>query len=466
MFKNLYIKTYGCQMNVYDSDRIKDLLKPLNYQLTDDPVQADLSILNTCHIREKAEQKVYSDLGRLRQHQTNRRQQGDEMLIAVGGCVAQAEGEEILRQAPYVSMVFGPQTYHRLPEMIAQMTRQKDARKGRGAGRGIVDTDFPVESKFDSLPTPQSSSVSAFLSIQEGCDKFCTFCVVPYTRGTEYSRPAGDILQEARRLVELGAKEITLLGQNVNAYHGQAPHLSSHGDQEWGLGRLLHELATIDGLHRLRYMTSHPRDMDQDLIDAHGQIPQLMPFLHLPVQSGSDALLKTMNRKHTAKDYLDIIDRLRKARPDIAFSSDFIIGFPGETQQDHQATLDLVRQVDFAQAYSFKYSVRPGTPAGSMDGQVAETLKTERLYEIQDLLKEQQWAFNKTKVGTVQSVLFDRIGKVPGQILGKTPYMQSVPLEAPKRLLGCLTDVLIKEAYANSMMGIILDSLESISVAA
>ena len=297
-------------MNVYDSDRIKDLLKPLNYQLTDDPAQADLSILNTCHIREKAEQKVYSDLGRLRQHQTNRRQQGDEMLIAVGGCVAQAEGEEILRQAPYVSMVFGPQTYHRLPEMIAQMTRQKDARKGRGAGRGIVDTDFPVESKFDSLPTPQSSSVSAFLSIQEGCDKFCTFCVVPYTRGTEYSRPAGDILQEARRLVELGAKEITLLGQNVNAYHGQAPHLSSHGDQEWRLGRLLHELATIDGLHRLRYMTSHPRDMDQDLIDAHGQIPQLMPFLHLPVQSGSDALLKTMNRKHTAKDYLETVSQV------------------------------------------------------------------------------------------------------------------------------------------------------------
>ena len=453
-------------MNVYDSDRIKDLLKPLNYQLTDDPAEADLSILNTCHIREKAEQKVYSDLGRLRQHQTSRRQQGDEMLIAVGGCVAQAEGDEILRQAPYVSMVFGPQTYHRLPEMIAQMTRQKDARKGRGVGRGIVDTNFPVESKFDSLPMPQSSSVSAFLSIQEGCDKFCTFCVVPYTRGAEYSRPVSDILQEAKRLVELGAKEITLLGQNVNAYHGQAPHLSSHGSQEWGLGRLLHELATIEGLHRLRYMTSHPRDMDQDLIDAHGQIPQLMPFLHLPVQSGSDALLKTMNRKHTAKDYLDIIDRLRKARPDIAFSSDFIIGFPGENQQDHQATLDLVKQVNFAQAYSFKYSIRPGTPAGSMDGQLPETLKTERLYELQDLLKEQQWAFNKTKVGTVQPILFDRIGKVPGQILGKTPYMQSVPLEAPKRLLGCLTNVLIQEAYANSVMGIILDSLESIAVAA
>ena len=453
-------------MNVYDSDRITDLLKPLNYQLTNDPAQADLSILNTCHIREKAEQKVYSDLGRLREHQTNRRQQGDEMLIAVGGCVAQAEGDEILRQAPYVSMVFGPQTYHRLPEMIAQITRQQDAYKGKGAGRGIVDTDFPIESKFDSLPIPQSSSTSAFLSIQEGCDKFCTFCVVPYTRGAEYSRPVEDILQEAKRLVELGAKEITLLGQNVNAYHGQALRTSSHSSaQEWGLGRLLHELATIEGLQRLRYTTSHPRDMDQDLIDAHGQIPQLMPFLHLPVQSGSDALLKAMNRKHTAKDYLHVVDSLRKARPDIAFSSDFIVGFPGETAQDHQATLDLVKEVGFAQAYSFKYSVRPGTPAGSMDLQVKESLKTERLYELQDLLKERQWTFNKTKVGTVQPVLFDRIGKVPGQILGKTPYMQSVPLEAPKRLLGCITDILIQEAYANSITGII-SSLEPIAVAA
>lgn len=448
-------------MNVYDSGRIKDLLKPLNYQLTDDPSQADLSILNTCHIREKAEQKVYSDLGRLRQHQTTRRQQGGEMLIAVGGCVAQAEGDEILRQAPYVSMVFGPQTYHRLPEMIAQVARQQDSKKGK-AGRGIVDTDFPIESKFDSLPASQSTSTSAFLSIQEGCDKFCTFCVVPYTRGAEYSRPAKDILIEAKRLVELGSKEITLLGQNVNAYHGQAPNVN----QEWGLGRLLLELASIEGLQRLRYTTSHPRDMDQDLIDAHGQIPQLMPFLHLPVQTGSDTLLKAMNRKHAAKDYLGIIDRLRKARPDIAFSSDFIVGFPGETQKDHQDTLELVRQVNFAQAYSFKYSIRPGTPAGSMDQQVPEAIKTERLYELQDLLNEQQWAFNRTKVGTVQPVLFERVGKIPGQILGKTPYMQSVPLVAPQRLVGSLVDILVKEGYANSLMGVIIDSNEPVASAA
>ena len=454
MSKKLYIKTYGCQMNVYDSDRMVDLLRPLGYQLTDDPVDADIAILNTCHIREKAEQKVYSDLGRLRQHQTFRHQQGKSLLIAVGGCVAQAEGDEILRQAPYVNMVFGPQTYHRLPEMIAKILRRQESPTKR-SGRGIVDIDFPLESKFDTVAMPESSPVSAFLSIQEGCDKFCTFCVVPYTRGAEYSRPARDILREANHLVELGAKEITLLGQNVNAYHGEAPALSQHGS-EWNLGRLLRELATIPGLERLRYTTSHPRDMDQDLIDAHGEIPQLMPFLHLPVQSGSDRILQAMNRKHTVKEYLTIIERLRSARSDMAFSSDFIVGFPGETTEDHQATLDLIQKVSYAQAYSFKYSIRPGTPAGSMDLQVPEETKKDRLHELQQLVNQQQLNFNQACVGTVQRVLFDRVGQAEGQLLGKTAYMQSVPLEAPKRLFGTLMDVIITEAHANSITGEII----------
>lgn len=466
MSKNLYIKTYGCQMNVYDSDRMIDLLKPLGYSITQDPSQAEISILNTCHIREKAEQKVYSDLGRLRDHQNDRRKNGQDMVIAVGGCVAQAEGDEILKQAPYVSMVFGPQTYHRLPEMIAKILRQKES-KGVSSSRGIVDTDFPLESKFDSLPAFQTTSFSAFLSIQEGCDKFCTFCVVPYTRGAEYSRPVTDILKEAKRLVELGAKEITLLGQNVNAYHGKAPLAVSNSQAgEWGLGRLLKELAEISGLQRLRYTTSHPRDMDDELIAAHGEIPQLMPFLHLPVQSGSDKILQTMNRKHTAESYLKIIEKLRLSRSDMAFSSDFIVGFPGETQDDHQATLTLIKTVEYAQAYSFKYSIRPGTPAGAMELQVPEAVKTERLYEIQDLLRHQQWKFNQSKIGTVQNVLFDRIGKIEGQILGKTAYMQSVPLHASQKLLGCLADVMIEEAYANSLNGKIINESSSHAIAA
>ncbi len=452
-------------MNVYDSDRMVDLLKPLGYSLTDDPSKAEISILNTCHVREKAEQKVYSDLGRLREHQTSQRKVGKDMLIAVGGCVGQAEGEEILKQAPYVSMVFGPQTYHRLPEMVAKILRQKDFHD-KSSKRGIVDTDFPIESKFDNLPTFQTSSVSAFLSIQEGCDKFCTFCVVPYTRGAEYSRPVADIVKEAKLLVELGAKEITLLGQNVNAYHGQAPSNSVNGSPEWGLGRLLRALAEIPGLQRLRYTTSHPRDMDQDLIKAHGEIPQLMPLLHLPVQSGSDKILQAMNRKHTVGSYLKIIDQLKQVRPDIAFSSDLIIGFPGETIDDHKATLELIKSVGYAQAYSFKYSIRPGTPAGAMELQLSEAVKTERLYEIQALIKQQQWEFNQSKIGTVQRVLFDRVGKIEGQILGKTPYMQSVPIHASKRLFGNLADVIIEEAYANSLSGRIIDLPQTNTVAA
>lgn len=463
--KNLYIKTYGCQMNVYDSDKMVDLLKPLGYRQVYDPMEADLAILNTCHIREKAEQKVYSDLGRLRAHQTNRRNKGNQMLIAVGGCVAQAEGQEILRQAPYVNIVFGPQTYHRLPEMVENFLEK--SKVSQKSTKGIVDTEFPFESKFDNLILPEVSPASAFLSIQEGCDKFCTFCVVPYTRGAEYSRPAQSIIQEARILVEKGAKEITLLGQNVNAYHGEAAYFSENGtNREWGLGRLLRELSQISGLSRLRYTTSHPRDMNEDLILAHGEIPTLMPFLHLPVQSGSDRILKAMNRKHTRADYLKIIEKLRASRADIAFSSDFIVGFPGETEEDHKDTLKLIKEVNFAQSYSFKYSIRPGTPAGEITHQVCEQEKVERLYEVQALLKEQQLSFNQKTVNTTQPVLLDREGKVSGQLLGKTPYMQSVPLEISKELLGSLVNVLIKDAYANSLTGSIVDLNQSQKIAA
>ena len=442
-------------MNVYDSDRMIDLLKPLGYELTEEPSEADIAILNTCHIREKAEQKVYSDLGRLKQQQDQRRLEGNDMLIGVGGCVAQAEGAEIIKQAPYVSMVFGPQTYHRLPEMITKLVRQKDE-NNKKRPRGLVDTDFPIESKFDSLVPPTTSSASAFLSIQEGCDKFCTFCVVPYTRGAEFSRPAIEIIEDAKRLVSLGALEITLLGQNVNAYHGAALYTSVHGKNEWGLARLIQELSCIDGLKRIRYTTSHPRDMDQDLIDAHRDIPQLMPFIHLPVQSGSNRMLEAMNRKHTVKDYLNIIERFKKAREDIAFSSDFIIGFPGETDADHKATLELIKEVRFGQAYSFKYSIRPGTPAGAMELQVEEKVKSERLQELQHLLGEHQLSFNKSKIGTIQPVLFDRKAKLEGQMLGKTPYMQSVPMMIPARLFGKIVDVKIEDGYAGSVIGSII----------
>lgn len=450
MSKKLYIKTYGCQMNVYDSQRMVDLLSPLGYEMTESPNEADMAILNTCHIREKAEQKVFSDLGRLRIVKDERAEAGKEMMIAVGGCVAQAEGAEIIRQAPYVSMVFGPQAYHKLPEMIAKTTRERDIKDGKKKNIGVVNTDFPVESKFDFLPQPTTSSISSYLSVQEGCDNFCTFCVVPYTRGAEYSRPVTDIMTDARRLVSLGTKEITLLGQNVNAFHGVSP---TSNDVEWGLGRLIYELAEIEGLERIRYTTSHPMDMDEELIRAHGDVPQLMPYLHLPIQSGCNRILESMNRRHTAMQYLDVIEKLRKARPDIAMSSDFIVGFPGETKEDHNETLELVRSVNYAQAYSFKYSIRPGTPAGSMDLQVPEPVKVERLAELQDLLNEQQLAFNQSKVGTVQKVLVDREGKRDGQLSGKTLFMQSVHFEGNSRLQGETIDVLITGALPNSVSG-------------
>ena len=446
--KNLYVKTYGCQMNVYDSGRMVDLLAPLGYQTIDSPEDADMVILNTCHIREKATEKVFSDLGRLKAHKEKRAFKGKETILAVAGCVAQAEGEEIINRAPYVDMVFGPQTYHRLPEMIAQATRAKDDREG--PGRGILDVDFPLQPKFDSLPEIRSvEGASAFLTIQEGCDKFCHFCCVPYTRGAEFSRPVKDILCEAEQLIAKGAKEITLLGQNVNAYHGE----SKDGAGEWGLGRLLFKLAELKGLERIRYMTSHPRDVDDELIAAHRDLEKVMPFLHLPVQSGSDHVLKAMNRKHTADTYRQIIDKFRKARPDIAFSSDFIVGYPGENDRDFEDTLQLVRDVFYAQCYSFKYSPRQGTPAAALETQVPEEIKEERLQRLQELLRQQQLEFNQGCVGKRMPVLFEKAGRKAGQIIGKNAYLQSVHTYGNDRLIGQILDVDITSAGQNSLAG-------------
>jgi tRNA-2-methylthio-N6-dimethylallyladenosine synthase len=379
--KLLYIKTYGCQMNVYDSERMADILAPLGYETVDTPKGADMVILNTCHIREKASEKVYSELGRYKSMKKKKTDAGEQMIVAVGGCVGQAEGAEIMKREPLVDMVFGPQSYHNLPEMLAKATR--------GQGQ-ILDTDFPVEDKFDFLPkTTKQEGPSAFLAVQEGCDKFCTFCVVPYTRGAEYSRPVEKVLEEARRMIDGGVREIILLGQNVNAYHGDAV-----GGQTWGLAQLIRELADMDEMERIRYITSHPRDMQDDLIIAHGEVPQLMPYLHLPVQAGSDRTLKAMNRKHTADEYRDIIARVRKQRPDIALSSDFIVGFPGETDQDFEDTMQLISDIGYSLTYSFKYSPRPGTPGAGMDNQVPEEVKQERLGRLQTLLAQQSRDFN------------------------------------------------------------------------
>jgi tRNA-2-methylthio-N6-dimethylallyladenosine synthase len=445
--KNLYIKTYGCQMNVYDSERMADLLKPLGFIVTELPEDADMVILNTCHIREKATEKVYSELGRIREYKEARRLKNQNMIIAVAGCTAQAEGDEILRRAKYVDVIVGPQSYHRLPQILAEIERETSQIKG--AGRGILEIDFPLESKFDFLPeASEPQSVSAFLSIQEGCDKFCHFCVVPYTRGAEYSRSVETIYDEARRLVDKGVQEITLLGQNVNAYHGAF----SQGDG-CTLGVLIQHLSQIKELERLRYVTSHPADVNQDQINAHRNIEKLMPYLHLPVQSGSDKILKLMNRKHTASYYIDIIEKLRLARPDIAFSSDFIVGYPGETDKDFEDTLELVQQVSFASAFSFKYSPRPGTPASVLDDQVPEEIKTERLMQLQNLLFEQQIAFNRSLIGKSISVLFEKQGRHPGQLTGKSPYLQSVHAEASPRLIGQCVDILITDASQNSLTG-------------
>jgi tRNA-2-methylthio-N6-dimethylallyladenosine synthase len=432
--KKLYIKTYGCQMNVYDSARMADVLAPLGYAPAAAPEDADLIVLNTCHIREKAAEKVFSELGRLRPLKTLK-----PVILAVAGCVAQAEGAEILARAPFVDIVLGPQSYHRLPEMVAQVAR---------AGGHVLDTDFPAESKFDFLPEASApQGVSAFLSVQEGCDKFCTFCVVPYTRGAEFSRPASAIVAEARKLVGQGAREITLLGQNVNAYRGAGD------DGSWGLGRLIRALAGIEGLLRLRYTTSHPRDVDDDLVAAHRDVSALMPVLHLPVQSGADGVLEAMNRGHTVDDYRRIIERLRRARRDIAFSSDFIVGFPGESDRDFADTLALAREIGFAQAFSFKYSARPGTPAAQLPGQVPDAVMTERLAELQDLLARQQHAFNAATIGVELPVLFEKRGRHPGQLVGRSPYLQAVHAQADERLIGALVPVRLTAVLTNSLAG-------------
>ena len=442
MTKKLFIKTYGCQMNVYDSDRMTDVLAPLGYTATGSAEGADMVILNTCHIREKASEKVFSELGRLRMMKERARdQEGREVAIAVAGCVAQAEGEEITRRAPWVDIVVGPQTYHRLPELVSRIDP--------GARKRAVDTEFPEEVKFDQLPGEHAPrGPAAFLSVQEGCDKFCAFCVVPYTRGAEYSRPAAGILVEASRLVASGTCELTLLGQNVNAYHGEAPDGSV-----WSLARLIRELAEIDGLARIRYTTSHPLDMEDDLIAAHRDVPSLMPYLHLPVQSGSDRVLDAMNRRHRHDVYLRILDRLREARPDIAFSGDFIVGFPGESDRDFADTLALVDKVGYASAYSFKYSPRPGTPAAASEDQVPEAVKSERLEALQQLLNAQQFAFNKATEGQVMDVLIERRGGRDGQVGGRSPYMQSVNVEAGEELVGRIVSCRIVDAKQNSIIG-------------
>jgi tRNA-2-methylthio-N6-dimethylallyladenosine synthase len=439
--KKVFVKTYGCQMNVYDSERMRDVLAPLGYAETQVPEEADLVILNTCHIREKAAEKVYSELGKIRRMKQARTADGKEMLIAVAGCVAQAEGEEIVRRAPAVDLVFGPQTYHRLPQLLA--------RKQAGE-RSVVETEFPAEDKFEGLDASAAPKrgVAAFLTVQEGCDKFCTFCVVPYTRGAEFSRPVTQVLGEARKMAAQGVKVFTLLGQNVNAYHG----LDAEG-RAAGLARLVAELSRIKGIERLRYTTSHPRDMTDDLIAAHAENPKLMPYLHLPVQSGSDRVLKAMNRGHDAESYLRLIEKVRAARPDIALSGDFIVGFPGETDADFRATLEIVRQVGYASAYSFKYSPRPGTPAAEHETQISEAEKSARLYELQALIHAQQTAFNASLVGRTVPVLLEKPGRDPGQLVGRSPYLQSVHLQAGKDLIGTIVDTHITGVGTNSLSG-------------
>ncbi len=439
--RKVFVKTYGCQMNVYDSQRMTDALAADGYTATDAIGEADLVLLNTCHIREKAAEKVYSELGRIREMKAERARAGREMLVGVAGCVAQAEGSEIIRRSPAVDLVIGPQTYHRLPDVLARV---------RG-GEKIVETDYAIEDKFEHLPQPKRAEiirrgVTAFLTVQEGCDKFCTFCVVPYTRGSEVSRPVAQIVAEAERLAQAGVREVTLLGQNVNAWHGEGENA-----EEWGLGRLLFRLAEIPGLARLRYTTSHPRDMDDELIAAHRDLPALMPYLHLPVQSGSDRILKAMNRRHTAKDYLTLLDRIRAARSDIALSGDFIVGFPGETDADFEATMDLVRQVNYASAFSFKYSPRPGTPGAEMADHVPEAVKDERLQRLQALLLKQQQDFGASLVGNTIDTLIEKPGRQAGQKVGRSPWLQPVIVDEKSGEIGEIIQVRITKTGYNSL---------------
>jgi tRNA-2-methylthio-N6-dimethylallyladenosine synthase len=446
--RKVFIKTYGCQMNVYDSVRMSDALAKDGYVQTEDMGEADLVLLNTCHIREKAAEKVYSALGRLRDMKKSREEQGREFMIGVAGCVAQAEGEEILRRAPAVDVVIGPQTYHRLPDALKRV---------RG-GERVIETEYAVEDKFEHLPVAEKATlrargVTAFLTVQEGCDKFCTFCVVPYTRGSEVSRPVRQIVDEAMKLVDAGVREITLLGQNVNAWQGEGPK-----GEKWGLAELLYRLAEIPGLARLRYTTSHPRDMDDRLIGAHRDLRILMPYLHLPVQSGSDSILKAMNRRHTGEEYIQLIEKIRTARPDIAMSGDFIVGFPGETDRDFEDTMAMVETVKYAQAFSFKYSTRPGTPGADLNDQVEEEVKAERLERLQALLLRQQKEFAESLVGKTMDVLLEKPGRMPEQLIGRSPWLQSVNLDAKTLKIGDIVNVRITATGPNSLFAEVAES--------
>jgi tRNA-2-methylthio-N6-dimethylallyladenosine synthase len=483
--RKVHIKSFGCQMNVYDSHRMADTLAPEGFAETPAMEDADLVILNTCHIRERAVDKVYSELGRLRVLKAEAARDGRRVTVAVAGCVAQAEGAEIIRRAPVADLVVGPQSYHRLPALLARVaahSASEDARERADASEasgprgnstnaraghspqegssaralneaGVIDTEFPVEDKFAALAPPslkaiRARGVSAFVTVQEGCDKFCTFCVVPYTRGAELSRPVVDIAAEAARLADAGVREITLIGQNVNAYHGAGPD-----GRSWTLGRLLARLAEVPGIARLRYTTSHPCDMDESLVAAHRDLPGLMPLLHLPVQSGSDRILAMMNRRHTRADYLSAVARMRAARPDMAFTSDFIVGFPGESEEDFAATLSLVDDVGFASAFSFKYSARPGTPAAEMDDRIPEAVKSERLQRLLERIDHHQAVFNAQSVGRTIDVLFEKAGRYAGQIVGRSPYLQPVHVTGSAEMIGQLAAVAVTEINAYSLMG-------------
>ena len=454
-FRKVHVKSFGCQMNVYDSHRMADALAPAGYSETAQPDDADLVILNTCNIREKAADKVYSEIGRIRVMKLEAAAQGRRMLIAVAGCVAQAEGEEIIRRASAVDLVVGSQNYHRLPEMIARLRE----------GEKIVDTEFPVEDKFDALAAPTRAAtakrgISSFVTVQEGCDKFCTFCVVPYTRGAEVSRPVEKIAAEVARLADAGVQEVTLIGQNVNAYHGEG-----RDGAPWSLGRLLYRLADVPGIARLRYTTSHPRDMDDELIAAHADLAALMPYVHLPVQSGSDRILAAMNRKHTRQDYLDVVARLRAARPDIAFSSDFIVGFPGETDDDFNDTMRLLDEVGYAGAYSFSYSPRPGTPAVELGDQVPAEVKLARLHRLQAEITRHQRNFNTSCVGRTLEVLLEKPGRISGQLVGKSPYLQSVHVMAPPSMIGSQAPVVITDLGTNTLFGALAETISAPALA-
>lgn len=441
MTKKIFIKSYGCQMNVYDSDRMAELMGGEGYEQTEDMTDADMVVLNTCHIREKAAEKVYSELGRVRKNKQQRTENGKETIIAVAGCVAQAEGEEIIRRAPIVDIVVGPQSYQNLPDVLKEFNT---------TGKPVIETEFPIEEKFAKLPGITANSPSSFVTVQEGCDKFCTFCVVPYTRGGEYSRPVAKILDDAKRLVDQGVRELTLLGQNVNAYHGESPD-----GKECTLAGLLEELSKIDGIKRLRYTTSHPRDMEDDLIRAHRDNPLVMPYLHLPFQSGSDKILKAMNRRHTRDFYIELVERIREAQPELALSTDIIVGFPGETDKDFEDTMELVETINYASAYSFKYSSRPGTPAAESEEQIDEGVKKQRLALLQKRLTEQQKSFNESKIGSQMTVLLEKKGRHENQLIGRSPYLQAVHLETKHAKIGDMVDVTIEGATLNSLKAVI-----------